>query len=60
MEATRLLPPQLGAAALDYYGKILLRQNQKVKAQMAFREARKIDPDSPAGRDAATHLNTNS
>lgn len=54
------LPPQLGAAALDYYGKILLRQNQKSKAQQAFREARNIDPSSPAGRDAATRLNTNS
>jgi tetratricopeptide (TPR) repeat protein len=53
------LPPQLGAAALDYYGKILTRLNQPAKAQQAFREARNIDPDSLAGRDAAAHLNTN-
>lgn len=53
------LPPQLGAAALDYYGKILTRLNQPAKAQQAFREAQNIDPDSPAGRDAAARLNTN-
>lgn len=50
------LPPQLGAAALDYYGKILLNRSRPSEAQKAFHEALSVDPDSPGGRDAASHL----
>lgn len=50
------LPPRLGAAALDYYGKILLSRSLSAQAQKAFRQAVSIDPDSPAGRDAASRL----
>ena len=52
------LPPQLGAAALDYYGKILENRSQHAQAQQAFREAMRVDPESPGGRDAATHLDS--
>ena len=54
------LPPQLGAAALDYYGKILESRSQHAEAQQAFHEAMRVDPESPGGRDAASHLDTNS
>ncbi len=54
------LPPQLGAAALDYYGKILEDHSQHVEAQQAFREAMRVDPQSPGGKDAASHLDSNS
>jgi tetratricopeptide (TPR) repeat protein len=54
------LPPQLGAAALDYYGNILENHNQHAEAQQAFREAMRIDPESPGGKDAASHLDRNS
>ena len=54
------LPPQLGAAALDYYGKILENRSQHAEAQQAFREAMRVDPESPGGRDAASHLDRNS
>lgn len=50
------LPPQLGAAALDYYGKILESHNHTAEAQKAFREAASVAPSSPGGRDAASHL----
>lgn len=50
------LPPQLGAAALDYYGKILQSHSRPTEAQNAFRKAVSVDPGSPAGRDAASHL----
>jgi tetratricopeptide (TPR) repeat protein len=53
------LPPQLGAAALDYYGKILENRQQHIEAQHAFREAMRVDPESPGGRDAASHLESN-
>ena len=65
MRATRAvkdgtLPPQLGAAALDYYGKILENRSQHAEAQQAFRDAMRVDPRSPGGKDAASHLGSSS
>ena len=54
------LPPQLGAAALDYYGKILESRSKHAEAQQAFREAMHIDPESPGGRDAASRVDSDS
>ena len=53
-----LMPPQLAAAALDYYGQVLSEQNNPPGAQKAFETALRIDGPSPAGRDAAKRLGT--
>ncbi|MGC8549515.1 MAG: hypothetical protein ACP5M4_07425 [Acidobacteriaceae bacterium] len=55
-----MLPPELGAAALDYYGKILENRSRHAEAQQAFREAMRVDPQSPGGKDAASHLASSS
>ncbi len=56
--ANGVLPPQLGAAALDYYGQILLDRSDSHGAKQAFEAAVRIDSASPAGRDALKRLRT--
>lgn len=50
------LPPQLGAAALDYYGRILTDRNDEDAARRAFAAAVRVDPASPAAEDASRRL----
>jgi hypothetical protein len=50
------LPPELGAAALDYYGQVLIDRSDNYGAKQAFEAAVRIDGSSPAGRDASKRL----
>jgi hypothetical protein len=50
------LPPELGAAALDYYGQVLIGHSDSHGAQQAFEAAVRIDETSPGGRDALKRL----
>jgi hypothetical protein len=50
------LPPELGAAALDYYGQVLIAHSDSHGAKQAFEAAVRIDEASPAGRDALKRL----
>lgn len=50
------LPPQLGAAALDYYGQVLSEKSDLVAARSAYETAVRIDESSPAGKDASKRL----
>ena len=50
------LDPRAAAADLDYYGKLREQQFDAAGAIRAWREALRISPDSPGGRDAAKHL----
>jgi hypothetical protein len=50
------LPPQLAAAALDYYGQVLSDRSDSHGAKQAFEAAVRVDGDSPAGRDALKRL----
>ena len=52
------LPPQLAAAALDYYGQILIDRSDSHGAKQAFEAAVRIDGGSPGGRDALKRLRT--
>jgi hypothetical protein len=52
------LPPQLAAAALDYYGQVLMDRSDSHGAKQAFEAAVRVDSSSPAGRDAQKHLRT--
>jgi hypothetical protein len=50
------LPPALAAAALDYYGQVLIDRSDNHGAKQAFEAAVRIDASSPAGRDALKRL----
>jgi tetratricopeptide (TPR) repeat protein len=50
------LPPELGAAALDYYGQVLNSRSDNHGAKQAFEAAIRIDGTSPGGRDAQKRL----
>ena len=50
------LPPELAAAALDYYGQVLNDRADHPGAKQAFEAAVRIDGASPAGRDALKRL----
>jgi tetratricopeptide (TPR) repeat protein len=50
------LPPELAAAAYDYWGQILVNRKDLAGAEAAFRTAVRIAPKSPAGMDAARRL----
>ena len=50
------LPPQLAAAALDYYGQVLNDRSDNHGAKQAFESAVRIDGTSPGGRDAQKRL----
>jgi hypothetical protein len=52
------LPPQLAAAALDYYGQVLIDRSDSHGAKQAFAAAVRIDGASPGGRDALKRLRT--
>lgn len=52
------LPPALAAAALDYYGQVLIDRADHPGAKQAFAAAVRIDGASPAGRDALKRLRT--
>ncbi len=53
---TGALPPQLAAAALDYWGQVLADRNQSDEAHRAFIAAVRVDSGSPGGQDAARRL----
>jgi hypothetical protein len=50
------LPPELAAAALDYYGQVLIDRTDSHGAKQAFEAAVRVDSSSPAGRDAQKRL----
>jgi tetratricopeptide (TPR) repeat protein len=50
------LPPQLGAAALDYYGQVLSERSDHSAARDAYQTAVRIDQSSPGGQDASRRL----
>jgi hypothetical protein len=52
------LPPELAAAALDYYGQVLIDRSDSHGAKQAFEAAVRVDGSSPAGRDAQKRLRT--
>jgi hypothetical protein len=52
------LPPELAAAALDYYGQVLIDRSDSHGARQAFEAAVRIDGASPGGRDALKRLRT--
>ncbi len=54
--AKGMLPPQLGAAALDYYGQMLAEKSDPTAARQAFETAVRIDESSPGGKDASRRL----
>ena len=54
--ARGLLPPQLAAAALDDYGRILAEKSDSSGARQAFLAAVRVDSASPGGCDASRHL----
>jgi hypothetical protein len=50
------LPPELAAAALDYYGQVLIDRSDSHGAKQAFEAAVRVDGNSPGGRDALKRL----
>ena len=50
------LPPELAAAALDYYGQVLNNRSDNDHAKSAFEAAVRVDSGSPGGRDAMKRL----
>ena len=54
--AKGVLPPQLGAAALDYYGQVLSDKSDHTAARNAYEAAVRIDQTSPGGKDASRRL----
>jgi hypothetical protein len=50
------LPPELAAAALNYWGQIRLRHDDRDGARAAFAAAVRAAPQSPAGVDASKRL----
>ena len=51
------LKPELAAAALDRYGRILADENDTTGARNAYEAAVRIDRGGPAGKDASRRLN---
>jgi len=49
---------ELAAAALDYYGQVLIEHSDSHGAKQAFEAAVRIDGSSPGGRDALKRLRT--
>ena len=54
--AAGTLPSELGAAALDYYGQVLIDRSDRAAARSAFEVAVRIDKSSPGGKDASRRL----
>jgi tetratricopeptide (TPR) repeat protein len=54
--AAGTLPPQLAAAALDYYGQVLSERSDHTAAKNAYEAAVRIDQSSPGGQDASRRL----
>jgi hypothetical protein len=52
------LAPELAAAALNYYGQVLIDRSDSHGAKQAFEAAVRVDSSSPAGRDAQKRLRT--
>jgi hypothetical protein len=52
------LPRELAAAALDYYGQVLIDRSDNHGAKQAFEAAVRVDGSSPGGRDAAKRLHS--
>jgi hypothetical protein len=50
------LPPELAAAALNYWGQILLNRKDTAGARAAFEGAVRVAPGSPGGQDAQRRL----
>jgi hypothetical protein len=50
------LPPELAAAALSYWGQILVERRSPEEAKNAFEAAVRVAPKSPAGEDAARRV----
>ena len=53
---TGALPPELAAAALDYWAQVLSERNQADAAHNAYAAAVRVDRGSPGGKDALKHL----
>ena len=53
-----VLPRELAAAALDYYGQVLIDRSDSHGAKQAFEAAVRVDANSPGGRDALKRLRT--
>jgi hypothetical protein len=51
-----MLPPELAAAALDYYGQVLNDRSDNHGAKQAFEAAVRVDGASPGGKDALKRL----
>ena len=56
--ARGMLPPELAAAALDYYGQVLNDRSDNHGAKQAFEAAVRVDGSSPGGQDAMKRLRT--
>jgi hypothetical protein len=56
--AKGILRPELAAAALDYYGQVLMDRSDSHGAKQAFEAAVRVDGTSPGGRDALKRLRT--
>jgi hypothetical protein len=56
--AKGILPRELAAAALDYYGQVLIDRSDSHGAKRAFEDAVRVDGNSPGGRDALKRLRT--
>jgi hypothetical protein len=56
--AKGILPAELAAAALDYYGQVLMDRSDSHGAKQAFEAAVRVDGASPGGRDALKRLRT--
>ena len=54
--ASGTLPPELAAAALDYYGQVLAERSDNHGAKQAFEAAVRVDGSSPGGKDALKRL----
>ena len=54
--AKGILPRELAAATLDYYGQVLNDRSDDHGAREAFEAAVRVDGDSPGGRDAQQRL----
>jgi len=52
----RRLPPELAAAALNYWGQILVNREDWAGAKTAFSTAVRIAPQSPGGVDAGKRM----
>jgi hypothetical protein len=51
-----MLPRELAAAALDFYGQVLIDRSDNHGAKQAFEASVRVDGSSPGGRDALKHL----